>query len=79
MIIFGTKAYIRTLFHLTALCAVCGVATPHRVYRKVLRLSVFFVPLIPVSIKHYTECSRCGRTIKITSDESDRLRPHALR
>ena len=72
----GLKSGTRRLGSLTAMCTSCAMATEHHLYRKVPRLSVFFVPTIPVGYQHFTVCLRCSLTLKVTAAEVDRLRPY---
>ncbi len=49
---------------------------PHQLYRKLLRLSLFFVPTVPFSFQHFTVCLGCSRTLKVTAAEAERLLPY---
>lgn len=77
LILFGTRSSTRTLGVLTAMCAGCGGPMPHQLYRKLIRLSLFFVPTVPLSFQHYTVCLGCSRTLKVTAAEAERLQPYA--
>ena len=50
---------------------------PHQLYRKLIRLSLFFVPTVPFSFQHYTVCLGCSRTLKVTAAEAERLQAYA--
>lgn len=76
IVLFGTRSGTRTLGILTALCAACGGPMPHHLYRKTIRLCLFFVPTVPIAVKHFTVCLGCSRTLKISAVETERLRPY---
>lgn len=73
IVLFGTRTGTRTLGTLTARCEVCHGPMPHHIYRKVTRLTLFWVPTAPVHYVHYTVCLGCSRALKITAAEADRL------
>jgi hypothetical protein len=77
LILFDTRSSTRTLGVLTAMCAGCGGPMPHQLYRKLIRLSLFFVPTVPISFQHYTVCLGCSRTLKVTAAEAERLQAYA--
>lgn len=73
MIIVGSRPRTRTDGVLTAQCGGCGNTTAHRLFTRTSRLTVFFVPTIPLGTGHFTACSLCGRTLRITAAEHARL------
>lgn len=73
LVLFGTRSSTRTLGVITAQCQGCGGPMPHQLYRKLIRLSLFFVPTVPVMFQHYTVCLGCSRTLKVTAAEAERL------
>lgn len=76
IVLFGTRSGTRTLGTLTARCADCGGPMPHQLYRKLTRLTLFFVPTVPVTYQHYTVCLGCNLTMKVTGAEAERLTPY---
>lgn len=76
IVLFGTRSATRTLGIFTAMCASCAGPMPHQLYRKITRLCLFFVPTVPISVKHFTVCLGCSRTLKISAVETERLRPY---
>lgn len=76
LVLFGTRSSTRTLGVLTAMCADCGGPMPHQLYRKLTRLSLFFVPTVPLSFQHFTVCLGCSRTLKVSAAEAERLLPY---
>jgi len=73
LVLFGTRSSTRTLGVITAQCQACGGPMPHQLYRKLIRLSLFFVPTVPLMFQHFTVCLGCSRTLKVTAAEAERL------
>ncbi len=73
MIIFGTKGYLYQLAILTLVCGRCGNPSAHTLRKRVLKFSLFFVPLFPISTKYQTQCTFCGAEQKITKEQADQL------
>lgn len=75
LLIFGfrTKAY--PLGWVAAFCQVCGRTGTLMLIREVTKLSLFFVPLIPVRTKYAVECQNpaCRSRNRIDKDEAQRL------
>jgi hypothetical protein len=70
---FRTKAY--PLGWVTTVCQVCGQAGSLLLVREVTKLSLFFIPLIPVRTKHVVECQNpvCRSRVKVSGAEARRL------
>ena len=70
---FGTKAY--PLGWVTTVCQVCGHAGSLLLVREVTKLSLFFIPLIPVRTKHVLECQNpmCRSRVPVNGGEARRL------
>ena len=70
---FRTKAY--PLGWVATVCQVCGLAGSLLLVREVTKLSLFFIPLIPVRRKHVVECQNpaCRSRVKVSGDEARRL------
>ena len=71
MIIFGTRAYAHALAMVTFICNNCHNPAAQRVMRRVVRFTLFFIPLFPVSTSYYTTCAFCGLTTKINKELAD--------
>ncbi len=71
ILIFGTRAYFEELATLRFACSYCRVEAPQRVYRRVNRFSLFFIPLFTISRKHFLECSNCGGTTELTEEQAN--------
>ena len=68
---FGTKA--RALGWVAAACHVCGHSGNMMLIREATRLSIFFVPLIPIRTRHVLECPVCRSHIRVDKSEARRL------
>jgi uncharacterized Zn finger protein len=77
VIIFGTKGYLYQLAIITLLCGHCGNPSAHALRKRVVKFTLFFVPLFPVSVKYLTQCTFCGDVQKLTSEQADQLQAQA--
>jgi zinc-ribbon family len=68
MIIFGSRSYSRVLATLLLICQRCGNPAAHRVMERVVRFTLFFLPLFPISTKRFLTCTFCGTTTPITKE-----------
>ena len=60
-IIFGLKTSDRQVGSQVMICEICGVTATQVLIRRSTRLSLFFIPLIPVKpANHYLQCGNCG-------------------
>jgi ribosomal protein L37E len=57
---WGWKATHLSTTHLT--CQRCGNHVAHPVQKEVLKVSLFFVPLIPLKTRYTVTCTACGLT-----------------
>ena len=73
MIIFGTRGYLYQLAIMTLLCGHCGNPSAHALRKRVMKFTLFFVPLFPISVKYLTQCTFCGYEQKVTSEQADQL------
>ena len=75
MLIFGlrTKAYV--LGWVAMACEVCRQTGSLLLVREVTKLSLFFIPLLPVRTRHMVECQNplCRSRTKVSSAEARRL------
>lgn len=60
MIIIGSKGYLRILRTLTMVCWRCHQAAPHRLIESLRKLTIFFIPTVPISRRYRLECVGCG-------------------
>jgi hypothetical protein len=77
VIIFGTRSYLQRLAMITLLCAVCGNPAAHTLRKRVVKFTLFFVPLFPVSSKYSTQCTFCGAEHALPKEQAEQLRAQA--
>ncbi|MYS24094.1 MULTISPECIES: zinc-ribbon domain-containing protein [unclassified Streptomyces] len=73
MLIFGTRRYLHQLAMLTLLCAGCGNPAAHALRKRVVKFTLFFVPLFPVSTTYSTQCTFCGVQHKLPKEQAEQL------
>lgn len=69
LIIFGLSARDHLLATVSSLCERCGHSGAHHLIKRVRKFSIFFIPLIPVSTRHYDVCLVCGRSRELSRAE----------
>jgi zinc-ribbon family len=73
LLIWGTKTYVYTLAMLNLLCGNCGNPASHAVRRRVMKFTLFFIPLFPINVRYFTQCTFCGVTGKMSKQECDQM------
>lgn len=73
MIIFGSRSYLYQLAMLTLVCARCGNPAAHSLRKRVVKFTLFFVPLFPFSVKYSTQCTFCGVEHKLPKEQAEQL------
>lgn len=75
LLIFGLRTKSYALGWVAAVCHVCGQGGSLLLIREVTKLSVFFVPLIPVRTRYALECQNplCRSRHRVDKREADRL------
>ena len=71
LFIFGVGERAVSLGQLLFHCEECGSRTVHHVYKRVRKVSLFFIPLIPAGTRHFDECTACGRTREVTRQQAE--------
>jgi hypothetical protein len=71
MIIFGTSSRVTLLAIINFVCGNCHQPAAQRVFIRVLRFSLFFIPLFPLSKSRYVDCVYCGASTAITKEQAD--------
>ncbi|WP_329460117.1 zinc ribbon domain-containing protein [Streptomyces sp. NBC_01497] len=73
MILFGTRTYLYQLAILTLVCGRCGNPASHTLRKRVMKFTLFFIPLFPISTKHATQCSFCGAEQQVPKQQAEGL------
>ena len=71
MLIFGLTARDTVLGTLVFPCNNCGNTAAHHLVRRTRKISLFFIPLIPISTKYLDTCTVCGRVIDVPRDQAE--------
>lgn len=77
MIIFGTRSVLYRLAMITLLCARCGNPAAHTLRKRVMKFTLFFIPLFPISTKFSTQCTFCGAEQALPKDQALALQAQA--
>ena len=73
IIIFGLRRLRKGMGPILLRCANCGMS-PLVLFRVSTWFALFFIPVIPVSFKHYTACPNCKRVDQVAKADVDRAR-----
>ncbi len=65
MIIFGSRGYLRVLAMVNFVCNNCHNPAAQKVTQRLIKFTLFFIPLFPISSSYSTTCTFCGLTTKI--------------
>ncbi len=65
LLIWGFRSYVSQLGVLTFLCGRCQNPAAHSIRKVVRKFTLFFIPLFPISTKHYSTCTFCGLSTKV--------------
>lgn len=60
LIIFGTNEKKNVLGETSLYCPVCGRKTQHTIEERKNRLTLYFIPVLPLSSKRIQRCNLCG-------------------
>ncbi|HYP43844.1 MAG TPA: zinc-ribbon domain-containing protein [Propionibacteriaceae bacterium] len=70
MLIFGlgvSEVLLATLFFA---CETCGNNGAHQLLKRVRKLSLFFIPIFPLSTRYFDSCSACGRMLEVSREQA---------
>src|SRR4030081_2127343 len=73
MLIYGWKRYVQVLAVLTLVCQQCAIPAEHVLRRLTTKVTLFFVPLFPISRKHTLTCTACEATNKLSREQAEQL------
>ncbi|MFP5284065.1 MAG: zinc-ribbon domain-containing protein [Actinomycetes bacterium] len=72
LVIFGVSVRDHLLATLVFVCERCGQQGAHHLVERARRLSLFFIPLVPLGAKYLDTCTVCGRTLEVPKDQARR-------
>ena len=70
-LIFGLTASETDLATPVFACRRCGNRAAHRLVKQSRRLSLFFIPLVPVGSRYYDTCTACGYVMEVPRDQAE--------
>jgi hypothetical protein len=73
IIIFGLRRLKKGMGSVLLRCANCGMS-PLALLRVSTWFALFFIPVIPVSFKHYAVCPNCKRLDQVSKADVERAR-----
>ena len=71
LLIFGFRVYTDLLATVAYVCENCGQHAAHHLTRRTRKVTLFFLPLFPVSRKYVDQCSFCGRVLRIPRERAE--------
>jgi hypothetical protein len=75
LLIFGLRTKVQMLGLVWMACRVCRQPGHQQLTHEVTKLSLFFIPLVPVRRQHVVHCTNpvCGARVKVSPAEARRL------
>jgi hypothetical protein len=73
LIIYGWRRTAQVLAVLTLVCQRCSSPAEHVLRRITTKVTLFFIPLFPVSRKHILTCTACNGDNKLTKEQAEQL------
>ena len=72
LIVFGIGSRVDLVSALSYVCEHCGTYARHEFLRERRRLSLFFIPVLPLGRARYLdECTVCGRVLSISPADAE--------
>jgi hypothetical protein len=66
-LLFGTRTSEAVINVVSFVCAYCNTMAEQHVVKRSTKVTLFFVPLIPISSSHVNVCTRCGGSTTLTA------------
>jgi hypothetical protein len=73
-LLIGTRGFERLVAVMHSRCPNCGVDAPQRYVERGTRLTLFLIPVLPLSRHSLRECTNCGWTTRVGAAEVDAAR-----
>ncbi|MFP5346804.1 MAG: zinc-ribbon domain-containing protein [Actinomycetes bacterium] len=73
LIILGLKRYVELLGMTVLVCPFCGQRAAQRVEQWTTKLTVFFLPLLPVRRRQVMQCASCGAQSELSRAEAEQV------
>ncbi|MCU1445437.1 zinc-ribbon domain-containing protein [Cryobacterium sp.] len=82
-LLFGTRTSEAVINVVSFVCGYCHTLAEQHVVKRSTKVTLFFVPLVPLSTKHVNVCAQCGGTTALSAaqvrNSLDWARTHAER
>lgn len=72
-VIWGWRWNVERLEMLTLVCQRCGNPAAHGLYKRIMKFTLFFIPLFPVRVIYTLQCTFCGVDQDLAKDVAMRL------
>jgi hypothetical protein len=72
-VIWGWRWRVQQLEMINLVCQRCGNPAAHGLYRRVMKFTLFFIPLFPVRVIYTLQCTFCGIDQNLAKDAAMRL------
>jgi len=72
-LIWGWRWNVQRLNMITLICQKCGNPAAHGLYRRVMKFTLFFIPLFPIRVLYTLQCTYCGVSQDLAKDAATRL------
>jgi zinc-ribbon family len=66
LFILGVRVYSELLATVAYVCENCHEHAAHHLTRRIRKLTLFFLPLFPVSRTYLDTCTYCGRVVRVS-------------
>ena len=70
LLIFGLVSKDIPLTSHWATCRYCGTQAEHQILKRTRKISLFFIPLVPIGARWFDTCTACGRTGEISGGQA---------
>ncbi len=71
LFILGFRLYSDLIATVAYSCENCQQHAAHHLERRTRKITLFFLPLFPVSTRYLDTCSYCGRTIRVSRERAE--------
>jgi DNA-directed RNA polymerase subunit RPC12/RpoP len=71
LFIVGVRVYTDLLATVAYVCDNCGQHAAHHLTRRTRKITLFFLPLFPMSKEYVDTCSYCGRVLGVPRTQVD--------
>jgi len=70
-LLFGVRIANDLLATLVYGCDRCGQNAAHHLMKRTRKITLFFVPLFPLSTRYVDTCTHCGRVLDVPREQAE--------